>query len=74
VFEDGRTDVYDEFLPQYVQVMFVRPGWQNVLDRYNVRLALIERDSFLATMLVTQPQWRLAYRDDQAAILVWEEH
>ena len=74
VFVDGRTDVYDEFLPQYVQVMFVRPGWQDVLDRYNVRLALIERDSFLATMLVTQPQWRLAYRDDQAMIFARGEH
>jgi len=74
VFVDGRTDVYDEFLPQYVQVMFVRPGWQDVLDRYGVRLALTERDSFLATMLATQPQWRLAYRDDQAVIFVRGEH
>jgi len=72
VFVDGRTDVYDEFLPQYVQVMFVRPGWQEVLDRYGVRLALIERDSLLATMLATQPEWRLVYSDDQAAVFVRE--
>jgi hypothetical protein len=74
VFVDGRTDVYDEFLAEYIKVMFVRPGWQDVLDRYGVRLALIERDGLLATMLATQPEWRLAYRDDQAAILVWEGH
>ena len=73
VFVDGRTDVYDEFLPQYVQVMFVRSGWQDVLDRYGVRLALIERDSWLATMLATQPEWRLAYSDDQAAVWVREK-
>jgi hypothetical protein len=68
VFVDGRTDVYDEFLTEYVKVMFVRPGWQDVLDRYGVRLVLTERDSFLATMLATQPEWRLAYSDDQAVI------
>ena len=72
VFVDGRTDVYDEFLPQYVQVMFVRPGWQEVLDRYGVRLALIERDSLLATMLATQPEWRSVYSDDQAAVFARE--
>ena len=70
VFVDGRTDVYDEFLTEYVTVMFVRPGWQDVLDRYGVRLVLTERDSFLAAMLATQPEWQLAYEDDQAMIWV----
>jgi hypothetical protein len=70
VFVDGRTDVYDEFLLEYVKVMYIQTGWQAVLARYNVRLALIERDSFLAMMLATQPDWRLVYSDDQAAIFV----
>jgi hypothetical protein len=68
VFADGRTDVYGEFLLDYVKVMYVRPGWQAVLDRYGVRLALTERDSFLAAMLATQSEWQLAYSDDQAVI------
>jgi len=72
VFVDGRTDVYDEFLSEYVQVMFIRPGWQQVLDRYNVRLAVMERDNLLAMMLATQPEWRLAYSDDQAVIYTRE--
>jgi hypothetical protein len=70
VFVDGRTDVYGEFLPQYVQVMFVRPGWQDVLNRHGVRLVLVERESLLSTMLATQPDWQLVYSDNQAAI--WE--
>jgi hypothetical protein len=72
VFVDGRTDVYDEFLLEYVKVMYARPGWQTVLDRYGVRLALTEHDSFLAAMLATQPNWRLTYSDDQAAIYARE--
>ncbi len=73
VFVDGRTDLYDdEFLREYFKVMFIRPGWQEALDRYGVRLALTERDSFLATMLATQPNWRLAYSDDQAVIYARE--
>jgi hypothetical protein len=74
VFVDARTDLYDDkFLQEYFQVMFIRPGWQAVLDRRGVRLALTERDSFLATMLATQPEWRLAYGDDQAVIWVREK-
>jgi hypothetical protein len=68
VFADGRTDVYGEFLLDYVKVMFVRPGWQAVLDRYGIRLALTERDSFLSAVLEMQPQWRQVYADDQAVI------
>ncbi len=74
VFADGRTDVYGEFLLDYVKVMYVRPGWQDVLDRYGVRLVLTERDSFLAAMLATQPEWRLAYSDDQAMIYIRRGH
>ncbi len=74
VFADGRTDVYNEFLVEYVQVMFVRPGWQEVLDKYRVRLVLTERDSLLATLLATQPEWKLSYRDDQAAVFIREGH
>ncbi len=73
VFADGRTDVYNEFLLDYVKVMFVRPGWKDVLDRYGVRLALTERDSFLATMLEVQLDWKLIYQDDQATIWVRQE-
>ena len=73
VFVDGRTDLYDdEFLREYFKVMFIRPGWQEALDKYGVRLALTERDSFLAAILATQSVWRLAYRDDQAAIYTRE--
>lgn len=68
VFVDGRTDVYNTFLQEYVKVMFVRPGWQSVLDTYRIRTVLTERDSFLAALLATQPQWRLAYEDDQATV------
>jgi hypothetical protein len=73
VFVDGRTDLYDDpFLREYVQATFVRPGWHQVLDRYGVRLALTEQDSFLATLLATQPDWRLVYGDDQAVIYARE--
>jgi hypothetical protein len=80
VFVDGRTDLYDdEFLHEYFQVMFIRPdgtspsgGWQDVLDKYGVRLALIERESLLAAMLMAQPDWRLVYGDDLAVIYAHE--
>jgi len=73
VFVDGRTDLYDdEFLREYIKVMFIRPDWQEALDKHGVQFVLTERDSFLATILATQTDWRLVYSDDQAVIYARE--
>ncbi|HIK10948.1 MAG TPA: hypothetical protein IGS52_11875, partial [Oscillatoriaceae cyanobacterium M33_DOE_052] len=74
VFVDGRTDLYDDaFLRDYLKVALVRPGWEAVVERYDVRLIVIERESVLATVLALTPDpsavaagegrggWRLVY-------------
>jgi len=56
VFVDGRTDLYDDaFLRDYLKVVMARPGWEAVLERYEVNLIVIERDSVLATVLALTP-------------------
>jgi len=43
VFIDGRTDLYnDELINEWLQVMRGEPGWQEALDRWQVRLVLLE--------------------------------
>jgi hypothetical protein len=69
VFVDGRTDLYDDpFLQSYLDVALVRDNWREVLDRYGVRLVLVERDSTLARFLAADDGWRQRYVDDRAVI------
>ncbi|MDW8325888.1 MAG: hypothetical protein RMK99_04915 [Anaerolineales bacterium] len=69
VFVDGRTDLYDDaFLREYLRVALGRPGYEAMLDRYGVRLVVIEADSLLGDRLSENPRWRELYRDDVAAV------
>lgn len=69
VFVDGRTDLYDDaFLREYLRVALGRPGYEAMLDRYGVRLAVVEAESLLGDRLSENPRWRELYRDDVAAV------
>jgi len=69
VFVDGRTDLYDDaFLREYLRVSLGRPGYEAVLDRYGVRLVLIESESLLGDRLSENPRWRELYRDEVAVV------
>jgi len=74
VFVDGRTDLYgDELLTQYLQVHFARPGFQEVLDEYDVNFVLTEAGGFTDNFLALDGgAWTLAYSDDVAVIYVRE--
>ncbi len=76
VFIDGRTDLYalnGSVLDDYVQVHWTRPGWEEVLDRYDIGYVITERGGLLDVMLTETEGWREAYRDDVAAIWLREE-
>ncbi|MGQ9583984.1 MAG: hypothetical protein ACUVXG_01115 [Anaerolineae bacterium] len=71
VFVDGRTDLYDDpFLRRYLRVVWGQPGWEEVLREAGVHFALVEAGSLLDQWLGTCEGWRLAYRDDLAAVWV----
>lgn len=60
VYVDGRTDLYDDaFLRDYLDVVFVRDGWDQQLDEQGIGFVAVEAESFLATMLRSRPdRWR----------------
>jgi hypothetical protein len=69
VFIDGRTDLYsDEVIDQWLQVIRAEPGWQQVLDGYDVRLVLIEQDSMLDRVLELESEWQVVFEDALAVI------
>jgi hypothetical protein len=69
VYVDGRTDLYDDvFLREYLSVFFARPGYEAILERYGVRLVIVETNSVLADSLNRDPEWRGTYHDSVAAV------
>ncbi|HEX8033949.1 MAG TPA: hypothetical protein VF510_08890, partial [Ktedonobacterales bacterium] len=61
VFIDSRSDVYSaEMLGDYASIIGLNPGWQQTLDRYHVRWALIPAGSPLEQMLAISPGWHCA--------------
>ena len=68
VFIDGRTDLYDDdLINQWLQVMRGEPGWQAALDRWQVRLVLLEPGAPVVGQLA-QNGWKLLYQDERAVV------
>ena len=69
VFIDGRADPYgDELIAAYRSTILAQQGWEQVLDRYGVRTALIGTRSSLASVLRLDPAWQEVHADQQASI------
>lgn len=68
LFVDGRADLFqDEIISQWFQVALVQEGWQQVLDRWDVHVVLIER-TWPAAEALNLTGWKLVYQDDFAVI------
>jgi hypothetical protein len=70
VFIDGGTDHYgDKVFDEYVQIWNLEPGWQDIMERRCIDLALISARSRLAEELVRDRGWSTWYSDSTAVIL-----
>ena len=68
VFIDGRTDLYDDdLINQWLQVIRGETGWQAALDRWQVRLVLLEPGTPVVGQLA-QNGWNLLYQDERAVV------
>ncbi|MCJ7717317.1 MAG: hypothetical protein MUO54_12475 [Anaerolineales bacterium] len=73
VFIDGQTDFYGEALTrQYEQVITISPGWEVVLDQYNIDWVLMPTESDLSAALESIPCWAPVYRDKLSEIIIRE--
>jgi hypothetical protein len=69
VVVDDRHDLYGEdFLKYYLGLVHVRPGWDAVLDRWQVNWILLPPNTSLAGALKEDTQWRVVH-DDGVGIL-----
>ena len=70
VFIDGRADVYGDAFIENEFLKAYRGGadWRVPLDKFAVRVVLVEPDAPLAMRLAEESAWRKVYEDKQAVI------
>jgi hypothetical protein len=71
VFIDSRVDMYgiDQF-KDYLTMVYFKPGWENVIKKYNINWVIFDADSILSRHLMGRNDWKLIYSDKVANILV----
>jgi hypothetical protein len=71
VFVDGRPDMYgDPFMEKYRKIHDARPGWEQVLNEYQVDIALVEKDGRVATLLAASDEWEEVFRGEIELVFV----
>lgn len=71
VFFDGRNDFYGQaFVESYLRVMKAEPGWEAVLQKYRVSVAMVPADSSMSAALRRDAAWMTVYHDSTAATFV----
>lgn len=71
IFMDGHTHIYGEKLTrEYEQVISVATGWDDILQKYDVRWAILRINSPLARTLASSSEWQTVYQDHTTIILV----
>jgi hypothetical protein len=71
VFFDGRSDMYGVArMKEYNKITGFEPGWEKIMERYNMTWIIFDARSALSRFLLVKPDWRLVYADKVANIFV----
>jgi len=66
---DDRHDLYGgQFFKDYLNVVWVQPGWEKMLDERKVDWVLVPAESSLANMLKLTPAWKTEHEDKTAVL------
>lgn len=69
VFVDDRHDFYGEaYVREYLRVIHLDPGWQQVLDLWKVNLVVMPSRAKLSDALRRSSSWTVIYNDTTATI------
>ena len=72
IFMDTRSELYEPagLLPDYLDMMDVKPGALSLLQKYGFQSCLLEHDEALATVLAALPEWQKVYEDSTSVLFV----
>jgi hypothetical protein len=69
VFVDDRHDFYGEaYIREYLKVIHVNPGWEEVLNRLGVNLVIVPVKSELSHALIRLPSWQVVSQGGVALV------
>ena len=69
VYFDGRSDFYGaEFMKRYIEILEVRPGWQEIFQSFHFTHALVPNRYSLKAAL-DQAGWTTIYKDNVCTLL-----
>jgi hypothetical protein len=71
VFIDGRTDLYGDFLLEYLNIT-QGTNWREAFAQYGIQVVLAANRWPLTAELRREPGWVLRYEDGISALFVWE--
>lgn len=75
VFVDGRTDLYGEFVEDYIAIYRNRvESIEAELENYGVNLVVVEQGVSINAALSEISAWQITYEDDLAVIWVRDEN
>jgi hypothetical protein len=70
IFIDGGIDFFgDELFREHRMIKQLEPGWRDRLDRHDISLALLRRESALAHEIARDKSWDLWYCDSLTVLL-----
>lgn len=71
VFFDSRADIYgNEKLRDYLDIANMKPGWEAIIDKYDINWVIFNSNSPLCQNLNLKKNWRLVYSDNVADIFM----
>jgi hypothetical protein len=69
IFMDGHTHIYGEALTrEYETVTFLGNGWQEILNKYQIKWAIVRTGSPIARALEKEG-WKIVYSDKTSTVL-----
>ncbi len=71
VVADDRHDLYgEEFFKDYLKLVRVEPGWEEILKKSKTKYVLAPPDSPLAAALGQKAEWTTEYKDSSAQLFL----
>ena len=69
LFIDSRMDAYDDrSIQDYLTMLYGKAGWQELLERYQIKWVVLSPDKALAQLLPREQGWDEVYKDETAKI------
>lgn len=69
IFIDGGTDFFGpELFREFADIKQLRPGWRKLLEKWDISLALLRRQTTLSHELSRDPRWHTWYCDSLAVL------